>query len=150
MGGDGAMDQATAVVFYHNKHVQQTKGRGYDHEEITGNDALSVQASAANAFHPQPSSLSDLINDVGQKFQEPARSAGVSLHVELPAQDVQADVDVGLIERVLESLLGNAIWHTPAGGRVTLALVPERGYVSVVVGLAIPPKPNGMKNRQKT
>jgi signal transduction histidine kinase len=58
-------------------------------------------------------------------------------------------VDVGLIERVLESLLGNAIWHTPAGGRVTLALVPERGYVSVVVGLAIPPKPNGMKNRQK-
>jgi hypothetical protein len=38
------MDQATAVVFDHNKHVQQTKGHGYGHEEITGNDSLSVQA----------------------------------------------------------------------------------------------------------
>jgi hypothetical protein len=44
MGSDVAMDQAPAVVFDHNKDVQQTKGRGYGHEEIAGNDSLSVQA----------------------------------------------------------------------------------------------------------
>jgi hypothetical protein len=44
MGGDVAVDKATAVVFDHNKHVQQTKGCGYGHEEIASNDSLSVQA----------------------------------------------------------------------------------------------------------
>jgi hypothetical protein len=38
------MNQATAVVLDHNKHIQQTKGRGYSNEEIAGNDSLSVQA----------------------------------------------------------------------------------------------------------
>jgi hypothetical protein len=38
------MDQASAVMLYHHKHIQQTKGRGYGHEEIAGNDSLSVQA----------------------------------------------------------------------------------------------------------
>jgi hypothetical protein len=43
MGCDVAMDQAPAVVFDHNKDVKQTKGRGYGHEEIAGNDSLSMQ-----------------------------------------------------------------------------------------------------------
>jgi hypothetical protein len=44
MGGDVAMDQAPAVVLDHDKHVQQTKGRGYGSEEIAGNNPLSMQA----------------------------------------------------------------------------------------------------------
>jgi hypothetical protein len=38
------MNQASAVMLDHNKHIQQTKGRGYRHEEIARNDSLSVQA----------------------------------------------------------------------------------------------------------
>lgn len=41
---DVAIDQAPAVVLDHDKHIQQTKGRGYGDEEIAGNDPLSVQA----------------------------------------------------------------------------------------------------------
>jgi hypothetical protein len=44
MGGDVAMDQASAVVLDDHKHIQQTKGRGHGDEEIAGNDPLSVQA----------------------------------------------------------------------------------------------------------
>jgi hypothetical protein len=44
MGGDVAMDQAPAVVLDHDKHIQQTKGRGHGDEEIAGNDPLRVQA----------------------------------------------------------------------------------------------------------
>jgi hypothetical protein len=44
MGGNVAVDQAPAVVLDYNKYIQQTKGRGYRDEEITGNDSLSVQA----------------------------------------------------------------------------------------------------------
>jgi hypothetical protein len=44
MGGDVKMNQASAAVFNDHKHIQQTKGRGHGHEEIAGNDSLSVQA----------------------------------------------------------------------------------------------------------
>jgi hypothetical protein len=44
MGGDVTMDQASAAMLDRNKHIQQTKSRGYGHEEIARNDSLSVQA----------------------------------------------------------------------------------------------------------
>jgi hypothetical protein len=37
-----AMDQAPAVMLDHNKHVQQTKGRGHGQEEIARDDPPSV------------------------------------------------------------------------------------------------------------
>jgi hypothetical protein len=43
MGCDVAMDQSPAVVLDENKHIQQTKAGGNGHEEIAGNDPLSVQ-----------------------------------------------------------------------------------------------------------
>jgi hypothetical protein len=44
MVGDVTMDQASAVMLDYNKDVEQTKCRGYSHEEIAGYDSLSVQA----------------------------------------------------------------------------------------------------------
>jgi len=108
---------------------------------------LALLESAAVAFHPQPSSLSDLVSDVGQKFEEGARSAGLALTVELPPTNVQVSIDVGLIERVLENLISNAIRHTPSGGRVTIAVRSEPGHVLVVVedtGCGIPPQRQGV------
>jgi two-component system OmpR family sensor kinase len=77
--------------------------------------------------------LSDLVNDIGQKFEEAANSAEVSLAVEMPQSSVQAYIDVGLIERVLENLIGNAIRHTRARGRVTVTARPESNRVRVIV-----------------
>jgi two-component system, OmpR family, sensor kinase len=102
---------------------------------------LALLESAAAAFQPQPSSLSDLVNDVGQKFEEAANAAGLSLVVELPQPNVQVCLDVGLIERVLENLISNAIRHTPAGGRIVLAVRSDVGRALVSVedtGCGIP------------
>ena len=44
MGRDVVVDQPTAAMLNDHKHIQQTKGRSYGHEEIAGNDSLSMQA----------------------------------------------------------------------------------------------------------
>jgi len=83
---------------------------------------LAMLESAAFPFDPQHASLSDLVHDVGQKFMPTARDAGVNLTVESLAVGVYANADVGLLERVLENLISNAIRHTPVGGQVTIGL----------------------------
>ena len=41
--------------------------------------------------------------------------------------------DIKLIERVLENLIENAMRHTPAGGKVSVALMADRQDVAVEV-----------------
>jgi hypothetical protein len=44
MGREFAVDLSTAAMLDYHNHIQQTKCRGNDDEEITGDDSLSVQA----------------------------------------------------------------------------------------------------------
>ena len=49
--------------------------------------------------------------------------------------------DIGLMQRVLENLIENALRYTPKGGRITFALVPDGEKVMVKVadtGCGIP------------
>ena len=45
----------------------------------------------------------------------------------------RVDADLGLIERVFENLLGNALQHTPAGGVVAIRLARDDFGVAVAV-----------------
>jgi signal transduction histidine kinase len=79
----------------------------------------------------EPFSLAELVQDVLQKFELRAREAGVRLDVRLDANVPFVYANIGLIERVLENLLDNALRHTPEGGTVDLALEPGEGAVTV-------------------
>lgn len=68
----------------------------------------------------EPFAFGELAADVVQKFQLTAESRGVRLVVEAPGRLPTVSGDIGLIERVLENLIGNALKHTGDGGRVTL------------------------------
>lgn len=108
---------------------------------------LAMLESAAVPFDPQHASLSDLIHDVGQKFMPTATSAGVRLTVNAPAVGVYANADVGLLERVLENLISNAIRHTPAEGQVTLRVREDADKIAIEVedtgsGIAAEDLPN--------
>jgi two-component system, OmpR family, sensor kinase len=94
---------------------------------------LAMLESAAVPFDPQHASLSDLANDVGQKFMPAATSAGLHLTVDSPALGIYANADVGLLERVLENLMSNAIRHTPADGRVTLRVRENTDKIAICV-----------------
>lgn len=74
-------------------------------------------------------SFAELAVDVVQKFQLSAEGQGVRISVDVPARLPAVDADLGLVERVLENLIGNALKHTPAGGRVDLRAAPRGAFV---------------------
>ncbi len=83
----------------------------------------------------EPFSLPELVSDVAQKFRLAAENKGVSLTAAPPLYDLPfARGDIGLVERVLDNLLDNALRYTPAGGEVTVSVRPESyGTLSITV-----------------
>ncbi|NVM74566.1 signal transduction histidine kinase [Duganella sp. SG902] len=82
----------------------------------------------------EPFSLSDLIQDVFQKFELQARERDIRLMATLPHPAPMVRADLGMIERVLTNLFDNAIRHTPSGGEVEITVRPPAdGKVEVSV-----------------
>ncbi len=81
----------------------------------------------------EPFHLGELVHDVVQKFQLRAQEKQIRLSTALEGELPFAEADIGLIERVLENLLENALHYTPQGGKVELALSPRPAGVRVEV-----------------
>ncbi|MBI5951922.1 MAG: HAMP domain-containing protein [Chloroflexi bacterium] len=64
------------------------------------------------------SSLSDLISDTLESFSELAQRQGVNLTGSVAPEVDPVTMDTQRIGRVLNNLIGNALRHTPDGGRV--------------------------------
>ncbi|MSQ60145.1 MAG: HAMP domain-containing histidine kinase [Betaproteobacteria bacterium] len=70
-----------------------------------------------------------------------ARERGISLDTDLLERVPYVSADIGLIERVLENLIGNAITHTDPGGVVRAGLEAHENAVAIRVadtGVGIP------------
>lgn len=103
--------------------------------ELAKLDAREVTLQK-EAFSP-----AELLQDVAQKFQLKAEQRRISLECDLPERMPYVEADIGLIERVLENLIGNALVHTDPGGVVRLGLQADPGKVTLRVadtGVGIP------------
>ncbi|MFM9884817.1 MAG: ATP-binding protein, partial [Burkholderiales bacterium] len=81
----------------------------------------------------EPVHLGELAQDVLQMFQLAAQEKDIRLEARIHPEVSLARADMGLIERALENLLGNAIEHTPRGGRISLAVSPLDDRIRVAV-----------------
>jgi signal transduction histidine kinase len=75
----------------------------------------------------------ELASDVVQKFALAAEARGVALEVVVAADTPLLEADLRLVERVLENLVGNALGHTPSGGRVEVRVAPAAAAIELQV-----------------
>ena len=83
---------------------------------------LAMLDNQSSQLHFEPFSMSELVNDITQKFQLKAKDKGLKLDAQIPKIAGFVSADIALIERVLENLIENAIKYTPDGGEVELIL----------------------------
>jgi len=83
---------------------------------------------------PEAFSMTDLVQDVFQKFELAAEARQVALRARFPPHLPAVCADLGMIERVLGNLLDNALRHTPPGGHIEVAMAPRGDGVEVTVG----------------
>lgn len=89
----------------------------------------------------EPFNLSELAHDVVQKFQLKAAEKHIALSTEIEKNLPFVDADIGMIERVLENLIENAIQNTPNGGSISLVLTPQKDDIAIQIsdtGYGIP------------
>ena len=90
---------------------------------------------------PEPFNLSELAHDVVQKFQLKAAEKQIALLTKFDKDLPFVNADIGMIERVLENLIENAIQNTPRGGSISLVLRPQSEDIAIQVsdtGCGIP------------
>ncbi len=93
--------------------------------ELAQLDSGSVKLQAENF------SLTELLHDVVQEFELQARERNIELR--LDGVDVQVHADIGLIQRVLENLVFNALRFTEDNGEICLKLEQQGDQVEVAV-----------------
>ena len=81
----------------------------------------------------EPFNLSELVQDVVQKFQLMASGKQIALSTNCAQNLPFVNADIGMIERVLENLIENAIHNTPPGGSIRLVIAPQQENVAVQV-----------------
>ena len=95
--------------------------------ELSKLDAASVTPSVESF------SLPELVQDIAQEFQIESERKNIELHVGVDAKARNTMGDIGLIQRVLENLVRNAIQFTPEGGDVTISITERPDTVAVSV-----------------
>ncbi|KFK95625.1 MULTISPECIES: HAMP domain-containing sensor histidine kinase [unclassified Serratia (in: enterobacteria)] len=81
----------------------------------------------------EPFALSELLQDVFQKFELAAEARQQQLHADIQPGIPLVNADLSMMERVLTNLLDNAIRHTPQAGEITIRLWTQGNKVMVQV-----------------
>ena len=89
--------------------------------------------SCETVVYAEPFSLAELVQDVAQKFELRAQQSGVRLEVRVDEEAPGVHADIGMMQRVLENLIDNALRHTPRGGLIHIGIVPQGDQVMVRV-----------------
>lgn len=90
----------------------------------------------ARQIEPQkePFRIEELVQDIFQQYEILARKKDVRLELDLPARIPLIFADLGLVARVFQNLIDNALQFTPPGGIVRLII--EESPAGVLVKVA--------------
>jgi signal transduction histidine kinase len=125
--GELTPEQSRAYLSIALKRSDQLRKLVGELFELAKLDAPDLQV------RPEPFSLGELIQDVTQKFRLAAEEHNIHF-LSGPMDGLPlVRADIGLIERVFENLIQNALRHTPENGTITVSAVNENGKITVLV-----------------
>ncbi len=84
--------------------------------------------------------ISHFIKNIAETFEEQAKNKNITLRTEIP-EEIYAEFDLGVIEKVMYNLLSNAIKYTNKSGIVIVSLKAENSKINIKVqdtGVGIP------------
>ena len=125
--GDLSPDERQHYLQVTRKHAQRLGRLIGDLFELSRLDSASVEPEFESF------SLAELLHDTAQEFELDASRREISLEVAVPTESAAVLADIGLIQRVLENLLRNALRFTPRGGRITLSIEDRSDALAVAV-----------------
>jgi len=112
------------TAFENSQRLQKLISELFELASLENNDAT---------LHFEAFSLSELAQDVSQKFKLRAKNKDITLKTKIPEKPVFVSADIGLIQRVLENLIDNAIKYTPDGGCVEIILGTNESSVATAI-----------------
>ena len=95
--------------------------------ELSKLDSTSIKPSLESF------SLAELLQDVTQEFELEAEKKGIDIEVNAQPETSMVHADIGLMQRVLENLLRNAVRYTPEGGTISITLDKKPDCIAVAV-----------------
>ncbi|MFC1777366.1 sensor histidine kinase [Pseudomonadota bacterium] len=108
----------------HTKRLGELIG---DLFELSKLDSASIHPSV-EAF-----SLAELLHDIVHEYELDAHKRDVRLTIEAPNDAAIVYADIGLMQRVLENLIRNALKFTPSGGKIDIRIDRKPGAVLVAI-----------------
>ena len=106
-------------------------------EKLSGLIAQLFEYSKLEAKQIQPVKepffITELAQDVFQKYQILAGDKNIKMNLDMSPDLPMVFADVGLVERVIQNLMDNALKFTPEGGNVTIALREMDNTVEVKI-----------------
>lgn len=88
---------------------------------------LSRMQRGRLVLRQQPADLTAILNEVIQKHLRAATSQNIQLVLEAPADDGTLAIDSALIQRMCDTLVGNAVKFSPPGSNITVHLAMGEG-----------------------
>jgi signal transduction histidine kinase len=82
---------------------------------------------------PEPFSIAELVQDVQQKNLIIAESKKINLELDFKYDLPLVHADIGMMERVLQNLLDNALKFTSENGNITVSLIQKQDEILVTV-----------------
>lgn len=94
---------------------------------------LSKLEARESVPKPEPFSIAELVQDVQQKNLIIAESKKITLSLDFKYDLPLIYADIGMMERVLQNLIDNALKFTREGGKITVQLVHQNEKILVSV-----------------
>ena len=139
---------ATLTVYIETLQMNKTDTSPQDRQiylEVAGKHCKWLSSLVDNLFelarldseetklNLEPFSIAELIQDVVQNYELTAKNKNIQLTSNIGSDLCLVMGDIGLVQRVLENLIMNALRHTPEGGKVSILINPADEYVNVQV-----------------